>query len=135
LCSCISLMRLMKKKSSAIWYFLFAFVILHFNKTIQWMCIVFMKAMWWLINLYMFFISCAKNMAQIWNLIIVRKFNENIARTITLVNWCVLSKDIKFICNTFIWDLFIEFCKALEKKFSLVAIPSIGSLQCCFQQS
>jgi hypothetical protein len=43
-----------------------------------------------------------------------------------------LSIDIKFICNTFIWDLIVEFYRAIEKKFSLVAIPSIGSLQPCF---
>jgi hypothetical protein len=81
----------------------------------------------------MFFVSCAKYMEQIWNLIIVRKFNESITRTVTSVDWCVLSKDIKFICNTFIWDLIVEFYKAIEKKFSLVTIPSVGSLQFCFQ--
>jgi hypothetical protein len=46
-----------------------------------------------------------------------------------------LSKDIKFTCNTFIWDLIVEFYKAIEKKSSLVAIPSVGSLQLCFRQS
>jgi hypothetical protein len=83
----------------------------------------------------MFFVSCAKDMEQIWNLIIVRKFNESIARTVTLVDWCVLSKDIKFICNTFIWDLIVEFYKAIKNKFNLVAIPSVGSIQFCFQLS
>jgi len=73
-------------------------------------------------------------MAQIWNLLIVRKFNEGIAKMVTLVDWCGLSKDIKFICNTFIWDLIIEFYKAIEKKCNLVAIPSMGSLHHCFRQ-
>ncbi len=87
-----------------------------------------MKAMWWLINLYMFFASCAKGMGKIWNLIIVKKFNEGIARTVTLVDWYSLNKDIKFICNTFIWDLIVEFYKATKNKSSLVAIFSVGSL-------
>jgi hypothetical protein len=79
----------------------------------------------------MFFGSCAKGMAQIWNLLIVRKFNEGIVRTIPSMDWCDLSKDIKFICNTFIWDLIVEFYRAAKKKSSLVAIPSVGSLQHC----
>jgi hypothetical protein len=83
----------------------------------------------------MFFASCVKGMAQIWNLIIVRKFNEGIARTVTSVDWCGFSKDIKFICNTFIWDLIAKFYRAIEKKSTLVAIPLVGSLQHCFWQS
>jgi hypothetical protein len=71
----------------------------------------------------MIFASCAKGMAQVWNLIIVKKFNEGIVRMVTLVDGCHLSKDIKFTCNTFIWDLIVEFYKAIEKKSSLVAIP------------
>jgi hypothetical protein len=90
-----------------------------------------MKAMKWPIH----FASYVKDMTQVWNLIIVRKFNKGIARTIISVDWCGLSKDIKFICNTFICDLIIEFYKAIEKKFSLVAIPSVESLQHCFPQS
>jgi hypothetical protein len=39
----------------------------------------------------------------------VRRFNEGIARMVTLVDGCGLSKDIKLICNTFIWDLIVEF--------------------------
>jgi len=39
-----------------------------------------------------------------------------------------VSKYIKFICNNFIRDLIVEFYRAIEKKFNLVAIPSIGSL-------
>jgi hypothetical protein len=74
-------------------------------------------------------------MAQIWNLIIVRKLNEGIARTVTSIDWCGLSKDIKFICNTFIWDLIVEFYRVIENKSNLVAILLVGSLQCCFQQS
>jgi hypothetical protein len=80
----------------------------------------------------MLFASCVKGMAQIWNLTIVRKFNEGIVRIVRSVDWCGLSKDIKFICNTFIWDLIVEFYKATKKKSSLVAIPSVGSLQHCF---
>jgi hypothetical protein len=90
-----------------------------------------MKAMWWLIH----FASCAKGMTQVRNLIIVRKFNKGSARTVTSVDGCGLSKDIKFICNTFTCDLIIEFYKVIEKKFSLVVIPSVGSLQHCFSQS
>jgi hypothetical protein len=71
------------------------------------------KIPWWLINLYMFFANCVKGTTQIWNLIIVRKFNEGIARTVTLVDWY----------------------RVTEKKSSLVAIPSVGSLQHCFWQS
>jgi hypothetical protein len=51
-------------------------------------------------------------MAQIWNIIILRKFSEGIVRMVTSMDWCGLSKDIKFICNTFIWDLIVEFYKA-----------------------
>jgi hypothetical protein len=83
-----------------------------------------MKVMWWLIN----FASCAKGMTQIQNLIIVRKFNKGIARMVTSVDWCGLNKDIKFICNTFICDLIVEFYKAIKQK-KLIAIPSVGSLQ------
>jgi hypothetical protein len=72
-------------------------------------------------------------MAQIWNVIIVKKFNKGIVRMVTLVDWCGLSKDI--ICNTFIWDLIVDLYKAIEKKSSLVAPPLVGSLQLCFQQS
>jgi len=54
-------------------------------------------------------------MTWVRNLIIVRKFNKGIARMVTSVNWCGLSKDIKFICNTFICDLIVEFYKAIEK--------------------
>ncbi len=50
-----------------------------------------------------FFASCAKDMAQIWNLIIVKKFNESIAIIVTSMDWCGLNKDIKFSCNTFHW--------------------------------
>ncbi len=92
------------------------------------MCITFMKAMWWLID----FANCAKGMTRVWNLIIMRKFNKGIARMIILVDWCGLSIDIKFFCNTFICDLIVEFYKSTEKKSSLIAIPSIGSLQHCF---
>ncbi len=83
----------------------------------------------------MIFASCAKCMAQVWNLIIVKRFNEGIVRMVTLVDWCGLSKDIKFICNTFICDLIVEFYKVTEKESSLIAIPSIGSLQHYFSQS
>jgi len=51
-------------------------------------------------------------MAQIWNIIILRKFSEGIVRMVTSMDWCGLSKDIKFICHTFIWDLIVEFYKA-----------------------
>jgi hypothetical protein len=87
-----------------------------FNKIIHGVCITFVRAMWWLINLYMLFASCVKGMAQIWNLTIVRKFNEGIVRIVRSVDWCGLSKDIKFICNTFIWDLIVEFYKATKKR-------------------
>jgi len=60
--------------------------------------ITLMRAMWWLINLYMFFASCVKGMAQIWNLIIMKKFNEGIAWMVTSSNWCGLNKYTKFIC-------------------------------------
>jgi hypothetical protein len=83
----------------------------------------------------MFCASCAKGMAQVWNLIIVKMFNEGIARMVTLVDWCGSSIDIKFICNTFIWDLIIEFYRATLKKSSLIAIPLVESLQPCFWQS
>jgi hypothetical protein len=46
-----------------------------------------------------------------------------------------LNKDIKFICNTFIWDLIVEFYRAPPKKKKLVAIPSIGSFQHYFLDS
>jgi len=62
----------------------------------------------------MIFASCAKGMAQVWNLIILKKFNKGIVRTITSMDWCCMSKDIKFTCNTFIWDLIVEFYKATE---------------------
>jgi hypothetical protein len=64
----------------------------------------------------MSFASCGKGMTQIWNLIIVKMFNESIARTVTLVDWCDLGKDIKLICNTFIWDLIVEFYSGTKKK-------------------
>jgi hypothetical protein len=70
----------------------------------------------------MFFASCVKGMALVWNLIIVRKFNEGIARTVKSMDWCDMSKDIKFICNTFIWDLIAEFYKATKKIKKLLAI-------------
>jgi len=89
-----------------------------------------MKAMWWLIN----FASCAKGMTWVWNLII-EKFNKHIVRTVTIVDRCGLSKDIKFICNIFICDLIVEFYKATLKKKSLIVIPSIRSLQHYFPQS
>jgi hypothetical protein len=76
----------------------------------------------------MFFASSAKGMGKIWNLIIVKKFNEGIARTVTLVDWCNLNKDIKFICNTFIWDIIVEFYKATKNKSNLIAILLVGSL-------
>ncbi len=135
LCSCINIMRVLKKKLGEIWYFPFAMAILHFNKIIQWLCITLMKAMWWLTNLYMFFASCAKDMAQICNLIIVRKFNEGIVIIVTSVDWCGLSKNIKFICNTFIWNLIVEFYRATKRNSNLVAISFVGSLQHCFWQS
>jgi len=75
----------------------------------------------------MSFASCAKGMAQSWNLIIVRKFNEGIAKMVTLVDWCGLSKDIKLICNTFIWDLIVTFYRGTKKKNCLIAISSAGS--------
>ncbi len=84
--------------------------------------------MWWLIN----FASCVKGMTWVWNLIIARKFNKGIAKTITSMDWGCLSKDIKFICNIFICDLIVEFYRAIKKKSSLVAIPLVGSLQHCF---
>jgi hypothetical protein len=74
-------------------------------------------------------------MTWVWNLIVVKKFNKGIARMVTLVDWCGLSKDIKFNCNSFICDLIVEFYKTIEKKFSLVAIPLVGSLQHCFPES
>jgi hypothetical protein len=74
-------------------------------------------------------------MARIWNLITMKKFNDGFARTITLVDWCGFSKDIKFICNTFIWYLIVEFYRAIEKKSSLVATTQLKVLQHCFQQS
>jgi hypothetical protein len=46
-----------------------------------------------------FFASCVEGMAQIWDLIVERKFNEGIARMVTSLDWCGLDKDIKFICN------------------------------------
>jgi hypothetical protein len=67
-------------------------------------------------------------MTQIWNLIIVKKFKKGIARMVTSMDWCSLSKNIKFICNTFIFDLIVEFYRAKEKKYSLVAILLVGSL-------
>ncbi len=43
------------------------------------------------------------------------------------INWHGLSKNIKFICNTFIWvlsnNLIAEIYRAIEKKSNLVAIP------------
>jgi hypothetical protein len=71
-------------------------------------------------------------MTWVWNLIIMRKFNKGITRMIASMDWCGLNKDIKFICNTFICDLIVEFYKAIEKKSSLVTIPLVGSLQHCF---
>ncbi len=58
----------------------------------------------------------------------------NPSRMVTSVDLGDLSKDIKFICNTFIYDLIVEFYRATKNKSSLVAIPSIGSLQHCFPQ-
>ncbi len=49
-----------------------------------------MKAMWWLVH----FASCDKGMTWVQNLIIVKKFNKGIARIVTSVDWCGLSKDI-----------------------------------------
>jgi hypothetical protein len=46
---------------------------------------------------------------------------------VTSVDWCGLSKGIKFMCNTFICDLIVEFYRAIKKKFSLIAIPLVGS--------
>jgi hypothetical protein len=46
----------------------------------------------------MFFASYAEGMAQVWTLIVLRIFNEGIARRVTSLGWYVLSKDIKFIC-------------------------------------
>jgi hypothetical protein len=74
-------------------------------------------------------------MTCIQNPIIVRKFNKGIARMVTSVDLSDLSKDIKFNCNTFIYDLIVEFYRATKNKSSLVAILSIGSLQHCFPQS
>jgi hypothetical protein len=34
-------------------------------------------------SIILFFASCVKGMARVWNLIIVRKFNEGIARMVT----------------------------------------------------
>jgi hypothetical protein len=65
----------------------------------------------------------------------IDKLNKGIARTVALVDWCGLSKDIKFICNTFICDLIVEFYRVTKKESSLIAIPSIGSLQHYFSQS
>jgi len=50
--------------------------------------------MWWLINIYMFFASCVKGITQVWNLIIVRKFKEDITKIVTSMDWCGLNKDI-----------------------------------------
>jgi hypothetical protein len=74
-------------------------------------------------------------MTQVQNLIIVRKFNKGIARTVTSVDLCGLSKDIKFIYNTFIYDLIVKFYKATKNKSNLVAISLVGSLQHCLSQS
>ncbi len=51
----------------------------------------------------------------------------------------VLNKNIKFICNT-LYEccqiiLIIKFYKVIEKKSSLIAISSFGSLERCFRQS
>ncbi len=46
-----------------------------------------------------FFASCVEGMAQIWDLIVERKFNGGIARMVTSLDWCGLNKIIKFICN------------------------------------
>jgi hypothetical protein len=54
---------------------------------------------------------------------IVNKFNKGIARTITLVDWYGLSKDIKFICNTFRCHLIVEFYNLQKIKSSSFAIP------------
>ncbi len=132
MCSCNNIMRVLKKEIRHTMIFSFALVVLHFNKIIWWVCIAFMRAMWRLINLYIYFATCAKGVAWVWNLIIVRKFNEGIARMIISMDWCGLSKNIKFICKIFIWDLIVELYKAIEKNFSLVVIPSIRSLQHCF---
>jgi hypothetical protein len=66
-------------------------------------------------------------MTWIRNLIIAKKFNKGIARLVTLMDWCGLSKEIKFICNTFICDLIVY--RAIKKKSSLVTIPLVWSLQ------
>jgi hypothetical protein len=68
-------------------------------------------------------------MEWVWNLMNLKKFNKDIAKMITLVDWYGLNKDSKFISNTFIWDLIVEFYKAPQKKSKLVAIPSVGSFQ------
>jgi hypothetical protein len=44
------------------------------------------------------------------------KFNEGIVRMVKSMDLCDLSKDITFICNTFIWDLIAKFYKATKIK-------------------
>jgi len=43
-------------------------------------------------------------MTHVQNPIIMKKFNKGIARMVTSVDLGDLNKDIKFICNTFIYD-------------------------------
>jgi len=67
----------------------------------------------------MFFASYAKGMAQVWTLIVLRIFNEGIARRVTSLGWYVLNKYIKFICITFIWvllnNLIVEFYRPIRR--------------------
>jgi hypothetical protein len=56
--------------------------------------------------------SCAKGTTQVWNLIVVRMFNEGIVRMVISMDWCGLSKDIKFICNSFTLDWIVELYRA-----------------------
>jgi hypothetical protein len=62
----------------------------------------------------------------------VRKFNEGMAKMVQWIDVDRVKISSSFV-NAFIWDLIVEFYKAIEKKFGLIAIPSIGSLQHCFQ--
>ncbi len=132
-------MKVLKKILNTIWYFPFALGILHFNKIIQWVCITLMKAMWWLVNLYICLQVVQKVLVEVRTIIIVRKFNEHIAKKIILVDWCSLNKDTKFICDTFIWvlpnNLTIEFYRATFNKSNLIAIFLFRSLQHCFRLS
>jgi hypothetical protein len=52
------------------------------------------------------------------------------AKMVRLSDWCDLSKNIKFLCNTFILvlqnNLIIEFYRATKKKSNLIAIHLVS---------